>query len=248
MMDVKIEKFLSGEGLDYRVTLADGLLGYVLMLTSILLLSPFFGNDFGQTLHEVLRGEINVWGVVVVLLAVIPAATPIGFLLNSLSFAFSPLVRWLKFRFIHKVFAPWLVCGDSHSYFCECIPRSVCPSVFFRTASLVMALHRYAKDKNLLQHSVKMVDRMIGFYIFLRSLSLIMLIFSVVYLRFCILWSAILFLFFWLFLFLASLTDYYALTHIIRGLYGNYVVKTGTLPEFGEDAMENLLMLVKRLE
>ncbi len=247
-MDVRPEKFISGEGFDYRITLADGLSGYALMLVIAFLSYPLFDDQISHFLSRIISGGIGVWLITVALLTLVPLSIPVGLVLNVMGFTLTPIVRMFKYRIIHKFLSKFLVCGDINSYFCRIIPTTIKSQEFYEASSLIMCIHRYAKDKDLMRSSVKMADRTIGFFIFLRSLSFVMLSFSVIYIRLHHFLAILLLIISAIFLFLASLTDYYTLTHILRGLYGNYVVRYKRLPKFTHNPIENALLLLQALD
>ncbi len=247
-MDIRPEKFISGEGFDYRITLADGLSGYALMLVIAFLSYPLFDDQISHFLSKIISGEIDVWLIAVALLILVPLSIPVGLVLNVMSFTLTPIVRIFKYRIIHKFLSKFLLCGDINPYFCQIIPPTIKPQEFYEVLSLIMCIHRHAKDKGLMRSSVRMADRTVGFYIFLRSLSFVMLAFSVIYIRPHHFLAILLLTISVIFLFLASLTDYYTLTHILRGLYGNYVVRYKRLPKFTYNPTENALLLLQALD
>ena len=249
-MDVRPEKFISGEGFDYRITLADGLSGYALMLVIAFLSYPLFDDQISHFLSRIISGEIDVWLIAVALLALVPLSIPVGLLFNALSFILIPHLFIGKISYyIHKFLAKIYICLSKDTYFCKIVNYHISEEDFYKTADMIRAIHKYMKNKRLLSSSVKMADRTIGLFIFFRSLSLVVILYSIIYYTKVSKVAGILFLYFCIvLLFLSSMSLYYALIHILRGLYGNYVVKCKKLPRFVDDPIKNVLLLLQALD
>ena len=104
-----------------------------------------------------------------------------------------------------------------------------------------MSLHRALEDNGLLHYTISTVDRMVGFYIFMRSGALILLMYSALlgiagisYWWTFVLLSLVA-------LFVGVLADYYAMVHIIRGLSGSILLNSGRFPEC--ESFEKLVVL-----